>query len=109
MLDGGLHIEPLPLRLLAGDYDVYVMLAPQAVVSDCKQRVRIRREVNSREFSPFIGDNVEKARVLMGKAVMILPPDVRGKQDIERRDRTSPGNIACYTQPFCVLVKHGID
>src|ERR1700682_529055 len=52
---------------------------------------------------------VDKARFLMAEAVMVLPPDMRGQQIIQRSDGTAPGNIAAGSPPLGVLVKHGID
>ena len=43
------------------------------------------------------------------KAVVVLSPDMRGKQVVERRDGTPPRNIAGDLQPFRMLVEHGID
>ena len=45
----------------------------------------------------------------MAESVMILAPDVRGEQVIQRRDGTPPGNGASDLQPFGVLVEHRID
>ena len=52
---------------------------------------------------------VDESRVLMGKAVMGLLPDVGGEQIIERGDFSPPRQLGCDLQPFGVLVEHGID
>ena len=40
---------------------------------------------------------------------MVLPPDVRGQQDVQRRDRRPPRNLAADFQPFGMLVEHRVD
>ena len=52
---------------------------------------------------------VDEAGVLMAESVVILPPDMRSQQIIQRRDRPPPREIACDLQPFRVLVEHRID
>src|ERR1700732_1746548 len=52
---------------------------------------------------------VYEAGVLMAETVMVLPPDVRGEQVIQRRDGPSPRNLQRGLEPFRVLVEHGID
>jgi len=41
VLDGGVHVQPLGLRLLSGDNHVDVLAAAQAVIGDRKQGVGI--------------------------------------------------------------------
>ena len=45
----------------------------------------------------------------MRKTVVVLLPDMRGQQVIERRDRFSPWNLPADFQPFRMLVEHRID
>ena len=52
---------------------------------------------------------IDEARVLMGKAVMGLLPDVRGEQVIQRRDFSSATATERDFQPLGVLVEHRID
>src|SRR4029077_12860492 len=51
---------------------------------------------------------IDEAGILMGKAVMVLPPHVRAQKIVQRRDRTAPRNLVTYLQPLGVLVEHGI-
>jgi hypothetical protein len=46
---------------------------------------------------------------LMTEAVVVLPPDVRTEQVVERGDRAAPGNVAGHLKPFGVLVEHRVD
>ena len=50
-----------------------------------------------------------KPGILMREAVVVLPPDVRGQQDIQRRDRPPPGDSRGDLQPLGVLVEHRVD
>ena len=52
---------------------------------------------------------VDKARILVRKAIMVLPPDVRGQQVVERGDWRTPPHLPCRLQPLGVLVEHRID
>ena len=64
----------------------------------------------TRTMSAFLFDHViDEAGILMAEAVVILPPDVRGQQIIQRRDRPPPGNVRRDLQPLGVLVEHRID
>ena len=40
---------------------------------------------------------------------MVLPPDVRAEQIVERGDRPPPGNRVCHLQPLRMLIEHRID
>jgi hypothetical protein len=37
---------------------------------------------------------------------VVLPPDVRAEQVVERRDRPPPGNVIAHLEPLGVLVEH---
>ena len=50
-----------------------------------------------------------KPGILVGKAVVILAPDVRREQVVQRRDRLAPGNLPADLEPFCMLIEHRID
>ena len=45
----------------------------------------------------------------MGEAVVILPPDRRGDQQVQRRDRRAPGSSLQIASHFACMVEHGID
>ncbi|MDB5387879.1 MAG: hypothetical protein JWM11_3525, partial [Planctomycetaceae bacterium] len=45
----------------------------------------------------------------MSETIMILSPDVRGQQVVERRDFSTPGDARRDFQPFGVLVEHRIN
>src|SRR5215470_11910685 len=76
MLDRRFHVQKLQRGLFSGNNHVHVVPAPQAVVSDGKQAVRIWRQVNPYNIGLLIYYMIDKTRVLMGKAVMVLSPNV---------------------------------
>ena len=79
------------LGLLAGHDHVDVVAAPQAVVGDAQQRVGVRRQVDADHLGLLVDHVVDEARVLVAEAVVVLPPDVRGEQVVQRGDRPPPG------------------
>src|SRR5262249_8488517 len=93
VLDCGIHIQPLQLRLLAGHDHVDVVTAAQAVVGDGQQAVGVRRKIRAHDFRLLVHYMIEKAGILMAEAVVILPPDVRGKEVVQRSDRLAPGDV----------------
>ena len=60
MLDGLIHREPLRRRLLAGDNDVDVVAAAQAVIGHRQQAVGIRRQVDADDFGLLVDDMVDE-------------------------------------------------
>ena len=98
------------MRLFVGDDHVHVVLTAQAVVRHAQQAVRIRRKIDARDFGALVADNIEKAGILVGEAVVILTPDERSDQQVERRDRSAPVEFELrLLQPFRMLVVHGVD
>ena len=51
---------------------------------------------------------VEEAGVLVREPVVILLPDVRGEQIIQRRDFSTPRQFRRDLQPFGVLAEHRV-
>ena len=90
MLDGGVHRQPLGRGVFAGDDDVDVVAAAQAVIHHREQAVGVWREIDAHDLGFLVDDVVDEARILVREAVVILPPDVRGQQVVERGDRPPP-------------------
>ena len=109
VLDGGVHRQPLRRRVFARDHDVDVMPAAQAVVHHRQQAVGIRRQVDAHDLGLLVHDVVDEAGILVREAVVILPPDMRGQQVVQRRDLPPPGQVRRDLQPLGVLVEHRID
>ena len=40
---------------------------------------------------------------------MVLPPDMRCQQVVQRRNRLPPGDLLADLEPFCMLIEHRID
>ncbi len=109
VLDGFVHVQPLRGGMLAGDHDVDVMAAAEAVVHDAQETVRVRRQIDAHHLRFLVHDQVDEAGILVGEAVVILPPDVAGEEVVERGDLPAPGQVESDLKPLGVLVEHGID
>ncbi len=96
-------------RLLPRDDHVDVVARAQAVVGDRQQRVRVRRQVDPDDLRLLVHDVVDEAGILVREAVVVLAPDVRAEQVVERRDRPPPRDAARHLQPLRVLVEHRVD
>ena len=83
VLDRLVHGQPLGRRLLAGDDDIDVVPAAQAVIGDRQQAVSVRRQIDPDDLRLLVYDVVDEPGVLMAEAVVVLPPYVAGQQVIE--------------------------
>ena len=107
--DGGFHFQVVELGLLAGHDHVHVVAAAQAVVGDREQAVGVRRQIDADHLRLLVHHVVDEAGILVREPVVVLPPDVRGEQVVERRQGPPPGDAARRLQPLGVLVEHGVD
>jgi hypothetical protein len=97
------------MGLLARNDDVNKITAPQTTISDGKQGVGVRREVDTHNIGFLVDHVVNKTGILMGKTVVILSPDMGCKQVVEGCDGSSPRNLVPGDlQPFRVLIEHRI-
>jgi len=62
---GGVHVQPVRGRLLAGDDHVDVVAAAQAMVGDRQEGVGVRRQVDPDHFRLLVHHVVDEARVLV--------------------------------------------
>ncbi len=108
VLDRRVDVEPLGLRLLARDDDVDEIAARQALACDTQQGVGIRRQIDAHEVCLLVDHEIDEARILVGEAVVILPPHMGREQYVERGDRAPPGDAARRLQPLGVLVEHRV-
>ena len=97
------------MSLLAGHDDVDVLAAAQAVIGDGEQAVRVRGQVDPDDLGLLVHHQVDETRILMREAVVVLPPDVRAEQVVERRDRPPPWQPVRHLQPLRMLVEHRVD
>ena len=106
MGDGLVHRQPLGQLGLVGDDQVDVVGAAQAVVHRADQRVGVRRQVDAHELRLEVEDAVDEARILVREAVVLLAPERRGLQVVQRGDRQAPGELARHLQELGELVHH---
>ncbi len=109
VLDRLVHGQPLRRRLLAGHDQVDVVAAAQAVVGHAQQRVGVRRQVDADDLRFLVHDVVDEAGVLVAETVVVLAPDQRRQQVVQRSDRPPPGDVPRHLQPLGVLVEHRVD
>ena len=109
VLDRLIHGQPLRRDLLAGDDDVHVVAAAQAVVGDGQQAIGVRRQIDAHDLRLLVHHVVDEAGVLMAEPVVILPPDVARQEVVERSDRPAPLDMIADLQPLRMLIEHGID
>ena len=76
VFDSRIHVQPLWLVLFSGNDDINKIPAAKALVCYIKQGVGIRREKNTDDIGFFIHHEVDKARILVRKAVVVLSPDM---------------------------------
>ena len=62
------------MLLLVRDDDVDVVARPQAMIGHAEQAVCVRRQIDAHDIRALVGDHVKKSRILVRKAVVILPP-----------------------------------
>src|SRR5215831_16992215 len=83
VLDRGVHVQVLKVQLLVGNDHVDVVLASEAMVRDRQQAVRVGRQINASHGGALIQNNVEEAGILVGEAVVVLPPNSGGDQEVQ--------------------------
>ena len=64
MHHGGVHGQPLRKGVFAGDDDVDVMPAAQAMIKDREQAVGIRRQINAHDVGLLVDDVIDESRGL---------------------------------------------
>ena len=108
VLDGLLHGEVLHSRVLGGHDHIDIVAAADTVVNAAEQAVGIGRQVQPHHIGGLVGNMVQKAGVLMGKAIVVLGPDGGSQNDVEGGDVLAPGDIPAELEPFGVLGNHGV-
>src|ERR1035438_781035 len=72
--NSGINIQVLQVALFVRDNDVDVIFRSQAMIGYGEQTVGIRREVDASYRRALIEHYIQKARVLVRKAIVILTP-----------------------------------
>src|SRR5215831_15137831 len=109
VFDGLVHGKPNRGRLLSRDDEIYVVAAAETVVGNAEEAVGVRRQVDADDLGLFVNNMIDEPWVLVTEAVMVLPPDMRTEQVVERGDWAAPGDVVGHLQPFGVLVEHRVD
>ena len=83
MDDSFLHGQPLRQRVLARHDDIDVVPSAQAMVEHRQEAVGVRRQIDPNDVRLLVDHVIEEAGVLVGEAIMVLLPDVRGEQVVQ--------------------------
>ena len=73
--------------LLARDDHIDAVISAKAMIGDPEQRIGIRWQIDADDIGLLVGDEIDKAGVLVAETVVILAPDMRGEEVIQRSDR----------------------
>ena len=84
----------LQVQLLVADDHVHVVHAAQAMVGDREQGIHVGRKINARDRRALVEHHVEETGILVGEAVVILPPDGGSDQQIQGSDIGAPRQVA---------------
>ena len=95
--------------MLAGDHDVDVVAAAQAMIHHRQETIGIGRQIDAHDLGLLVDDVVDEARILMRESIVVLAPDVRAQQIVQRGDLAPPRQARGHLQPFGVLIEHRID
>jgi len=93
MFNCRIHIEVLKSWPVARDDHIHIIPATQAVIRYGQKRVASGGDKHGL-CPPLVHYVVDEPGVLMREHVVILPPDVRCQQVVQRSNRTSPRNVA---------------
>src|SRR5260370_39338422 len=66
-------------------------------------------KVNAHDLGLLVVDDVNETGIVMRESVVILAPDMRGQQIVQRGDLPPPRQLRSDLQPLGVLVEHRID
>src|ERR1035441_6289986 len=78
--NSGINIQVLQVALFVRDNDVDVIFRSQTMIGYRQQTVGIRGEVDAGYCGTLIEHDIEKPRILVCKAILILTPHGRGNQ-----------------------------
>ena len=103
------HGQPLRERVLPCDHDIDVVTASQAVIEDREKAIGVRRQIDAHDIGLLIGDMIQKSRILVGEAIVILLPDMRRQEVVQGGDLAPPRQLERDLEPFRMLAEHRID
>jgi hypothetical protein len=76
------------------------------MVEQRQEAIGVRRQINPNDVRLLVDHVIEEAGVLMGEAIMVLLPDVRSEEVIQRGDLAPPRQFERDLQPFRMLAEH---
>ena len=62
------------------------------MIGNGEQTVDIRRQIDPGDFGAFVYNYIEKPGILMSEAIVILTPDSRSDQQVQRGDFSRHGS-----------------
>ena len=89
--------------------DIDIVLRLDAVIEARQQTVGIRRKIETNNVCLLVGNMIQETRILMRKAIMILLPDMRRQNNIERRNLFTPRQLIAHLEPLRMLRSHRIN
>ena len=109
VLDSLLHGQPLRTRMLRCNNNIDIVAAADAMIKAGQQAVCIRRQIQANHVCLLVCNVVKEARILMGKAVVILLPYVGSQNQVQGCNLLTPRQLVANLQPLCVLCCHRVD
>src|SRR5438128_8736261 len=85
------------------------MAAAQTMIRHREQTVCVRRQIDADDVRFLVHHKVNEAGILVAEAVVVLAPDMRAQQIIQRSNGPAPRNVAGHLEPFRMLIEHGVD
>ena len=79
------------------------------MVHCAEHAVGIWREIYADNLWRLIAYNVQETRILVSETIVILTPDGRSQEDVERCNLLSPGDFLALLEPLAVLVDHAVN
>ena len=80
MSDRLIYGQILEMGLFIRNNDINLIDTLETAIGDRQETIYVRGQINSHHLSTFVGYQIKKPRILMGKTIMILAPDGGGNQ-----------------------------
>ena len=71
-----------------------------------QKAVGVGRQIDAHDIGLLVRDVIDEAGILVREAIVILAPDVRREQVVQRCDRLAPRDLPADLEPFCMLIEH---
>ncbi len=81
------------MQLLVGNDHIDVVLASQTVIGHRQQAIDVGWKVNAGDGGTLVQNHVQESGILMRESVVILAPDGRGDQQVQRGNLLTPGQM----------------